>query len=46
LFGSSAAKGKWSQFFWGLLLFIGVVAGRWIYRKSRKGQEPLPDEEV
>ena len=46
LFGSSAAKGKWSQFFWGLLLFIAVVLGRLIYRKSRKGKGPLPDEDV
>jgi len=44
LFGSSAAKGKWGQFFWGLLLFIAVVIGRWLYRKSRKGQDALPDE--
>ena len=43
LFGSSAAKGKWSQFFWGLLLFIGIVIGRWIYRKGRQGQAALPD---
>jgi uncharacterized membrane protein YdjX (TVP38/TMEM64 family) len=43
LFGSSAAKGKWSQFFWGLLLFIAVVAGRWIYRKRSKGQGAVPD---
>jgi len=46
LFGSSAAKGKWSQFFWGLFLFVAVIVGRWIYRKSRKGREILPDEEL
>jgi uncharacterized membrane protein YdjX (TVP38/TMEM64 family) len=43
LFGSSAAKGKWSQFFWGLLLFTAVVIGRWVYRRSRRGKDALPD---
>jgi len=44
LFGSSAAKGKWSQFFWGLLLFIAIVIGRWVYRRNRKGLDTLPGE--
>ncbi len=42
LFGSSAAKGAWHQFGWGLLVFCAVIGARWLYGRKRGPSEFAP----